>query len=441
MLSCRRSLCVLGMVVLVFGLAHSAETPPASSWVHWRGPGMQGHCDDNKVPLVWSEKQNLLWKTKLPGPGNSTPIIWGDRVFLTSSSSDGKSRQVVCINAIDGKVLWQQTASEGVPPGKTHNWNGYASASCTTDGARVYAFFGTPGLFCYDFEGKELWKHDFGVFTSEAGWGTAASPFLFEDLVIQNCDNDGARAMPGGKAGEAAPMALVALNKTTGKVVWSTPRNMGRGFSTPCLIPTVSGRIDLVLNGPLAVCGYDPRTGKELWRCERFDNKDQQKFGEPLPVFNAEAMFIASGRPGPCQAIRMPDSGNVTKTNVLWEEVRKGHRDVASPILVDGLVYATDMKGSLSCYDFKTGKELYTERLGNGTNKPLASPILVRGQLLWLLDDGTTIVQEPGPKFKVVGRNKLGDGNALDFGASPAVAAGKLYLRSQTHLYCIGEAK
>ena len=172
-----------------------------------------------RVPLNWSETENLLWKTKLPGKGNSTPIIWGERVFLTASSPNGKERLVLCVSTRDGKILWQQTATGDAPPEKTYSWNGYASASCVTDGKYVYAFFGTPGLFCYDFDGKLVWKHDFGVFTSAAGWGTAASPFLFEDLVIQNCDNDGRTALPKtAQDRKAAPMALVALDKKTGAV-------------------------------------------------------------------------------------------------------------------------------------------------------------------------------------------------------------------------------
>jgi len=434
----------LALLLLVIGssvLAENAPTPKSSlaNWAHWRGPSMQGYADDSRVPLTWSEKENVLWKTELPGAGNSTPIVWGDRIFLTAASKNGLERYVLCIRASDGKLLWKQTASAGVPGGKSHLWNGYASASCTTDGTHVYAFFGTPGLFCYDFEGKQVWQHQFGIFTSEAGWGTAASPFLWEDLVIQNCDNDGPKALPGGsKAEEAAPMALVALNKKTGKVEWSTPRNMGRGFSTPCLIPTAGGRIDLVLNGPRAVLGYDPKTGKELWRCERSSTGDSHLFGELLPVWNNEAMFIESGRPGPCQGIRLPDSGNVTRSHVIWNGVRRGHRDVASPILVDGLVYAADNKGVLSCIELKSGKELYNDRLGAG--KSLASPVLVRGKLLFVLDDGVTVVVEPGPKLQITGRNKL-DGGGLDFGASPAIVNDRLYLRSQSFLYCIGEKK
>jgi outer membrane protein assembly factor BamB len=435
----RRSL-ALGLLLLILGSSISAAGLPTTNWAHWRGPSMQGYSDDTKVPLTWGDTQNLVWKTKLPGTGNSTPIVWGDRIFLTASSSDGLERYVLCFRASDGKLLWQQTASRGIPPGKSHSWNGYASASCTTDGTHVYAFFGTPGLFCYDLEGKQVWHHSFGIFTSDADWGTAASPFLYEDLVIQNCDNDGPRALPAGKqSAEAAPEALVALNKRTGKVEWTTRRDMGRGFSTPCLIPTAGGRIDLVLNGPLAVVGYDPKTGTERWRCKRSAGGDQQRFGEPLPVFNSEALFIESGRPGPCQGLRLPGDGDVTSSHVLWTGARKGHRDVASPILVEGLVYAADNKGLLSCIDLKTGKELYTERIGNG--KALASPVLVCGKLLFVLDDGVTVVLEPGPKLQIAGRNKLGTGASLDFGASPAIANGRLYLRSQSFLYCIGETK
>jgi outer membrane protein assembly factor BamB len=433
---------LMALVFLTFGRAPAADKPTPPSWTHWRGPTMQGYSDDTRAPLTWSETENLLWKTRLPGAGNSTPIIWGDHVFLTTASNEGKRLQVVCLNAHDGRILWQQVASDGFTPDRTHAWNGYASPSCTTDGVFVYAFFGTPGLFCYDFQGKLIWKHQFGLFTNGQGWGTAASPFLFDDLIIQNCDNDGPKALPkGSKAGSTAPMALVALNKKTGEVVWTTPRDMGRGFSTPCLIPTVHGRVDLVLNGSTSACGYDPRTGKERWRCDRSDVKDQHKFGEPMPVFNSEGLFILSGRPGPCQAIRMPDSGIVTGAQVLWQGSRKDHRDVASPILVNGRIFCSDSKGILNAYDFKTGNQLFVGPINTGKNKSLASPVLVRGKVLWLLDDGVTVVQEPGPQLKVTGRNKLGEGNALDFGASPAIADGKLYLRSQTYLYCIGQAK
>jgi outer membrane protein assembly factor BamB len=435
---------VLPSFILLFAASASGAPPEKTdpaNWAQWRGPSGQGYSDDPRVPLTWSEKENVLWKTKLSGSGNSTPIVWGNRIFLTAAGPKGDERAVLCVAASDGKILWEKVASKGVPPGQTHEWNGYASASCTTDGTHVYAFFGTPGLFCYDFEGQLVWKHEFGVFTSQTGWGTAASPFLFEDLVIQNCDNDGARGLPRGSREEAAPAALVALDKSNGKVRWSTPRNQGRGFSTPRLIATANGRMDLVLNGPLGLWGYDPRSGKELWHCDRIDPQEQSMFGEPMPVSNGETIFVASGRPGICQVLRLPDAGDVTKSHVVWQGTRKPHRDVASPMLWEDLLYVMDRDGILSCLELKSGKELYTERLGGNKVAAVASPVAVRGKLLFLLSSGTTVVLEPGPKFKVTGRNTLGEGNPLDFAASPIVADGKLYLRSQTHLYCIGEKK
>jgi outer membrane protein assembly factor BamB len=356
---------------------------------------------------------------------------------LTAATKDGKEGYVLCVRKKDGKLLWKQVAFKGVKPGQTHQWNGYASASCATDGERVYAFFGTPGLFCYDVHGKRLWKHYFGVFTSV--WGTSASPFLYENLVIQNCDHDAPNGEPGrAKQSEPAPMALVALDKKTGTERWQTPRNQGRGFSTPRLITTPQGRIDLVLNSPNGVWAYNPRTGKEIWHCKR-QGRDGH-FGEPIPVSNGDTLFAPSGRPGPFQAIRLGGDGDVTRTHVVWQISRRGHRDVSSQILWDGLLYGADRMGMLTCYDSKNGKMLYNERITNN-GRSLGSPVAVRGKLLFVLDNGETAVIEPGRKLKIAGRNKLGDGRRLDFNASPAIADGRLFLRSQSYLYCIGEKK
>jgi outer membrane protein assembly factor BamB len=430
---------------LVLPLAAGADAPgkPSANWPQWRGPSGQGYVSDANVPLHWSETHNLLWKTKLPGAGHSTPILWGDRVFLTAASPRGADRYVLCFRAGAGKLLWQRTAATGVRPEGTHPWNGFASPSCVTDGSHVYAFFGTPGLFCYDRDGKLVWKHAFGTFTSKTGWGIGSSPVLVGDLVIQTCDTDGPDGLrAGADPKSAAPMALVALDKRSGKVRWTTRRDQGQGFSTPRLMRMADGRTDLVLNGPLGLWGYDPRTGKERWRCLRSAPGERARFGEPLPVNDEHMLFVLSGRPGPCQALRLPGSGDVTRSHVVWEKVRgRGRRDVASPILYQGRVYVADRNALLTCYDLKTGKELYAGRLGRTSAHVLASPVLVRGKLLFLLDEGTTVVVEPGPTPKVVARNKLGDGTSLDFGASPAVANGRLFLRSQSYLYCIGEKK
>ncbi|MFN4259342.1 MAG: PQQ-binding-like beta-propeller repeat protein [Gemmataceae bacterium] len=427
---------VLGTCWQEFGIAWSQEAGAALAWAQWRGPSGQGYSDDTKVPLSWSDTENLLWKTKLPGHGNSSPIVWGDRIFLTAASDGGQQRYVLCVSARDGKILWQRTAAQDVPLERTHGWNGYASASCAADGERVYAFFGTPGLFCYDFDGNLVWKHYFGICTTSNGWGSgAASPFLFEDLVIQNCDNDGPEGLPpGAKPEEAAPMAVVALDKLTGKVRWQTRRDQGKGWSTPLLVPMPSGRLDLVLNGPHGVWAYDPRTGQEIWHCERGKGDDKALFGEGMPPFNDTMLFVNSGRPGPMLAVRLGGTGNVTRSHVAWEVSRKGSRDVASPILWQDLLYLGDRYGMLSCYEAKTGKQLFKERCGS---RPFsASPVAVQGHLLYLMEDGVTFVVEPSKEFKIVRRNRLTDGS--EFRASPAIVDGKLYLRSQTHLYCIG---
>jgi outer membrane protein assembly factor BamB len=422
--------------VLWFGVATAAEPDAGkANWSQWRGPTGQGYSDDTRVPLIWGDKQNVLWKTELPGRGNSTPVIWGERIFLTCASNDGNERYVLCVRTTDGKLLWQQTASKGVPPGKTHAWNGFASSSCATDGTHVYAFFGTPGLFCYDLDGNLVWKHSFGTFTASTGWGTGASPFLFEDLVIQNCDNDGAASLPAGsKPEEAAPMALIALDKKTGKVRWQAERNQGKGWCTPVLIPSAQGRIDLVLNGPHGVWAYDPRSGKEVWHCERHKGMDQALFGEAMPVFDSNKLVILSGRPGPMIAVRLGGSGDVTKSHILWDIMRKTQRDVGSPILWKDLVYIGDRQGYIAAHDVKTGEMLFKERIGSKSFS--ASPVAVRDRLLFLMEDGMTVVVEPGRALKIAGRNSLTDPG--DFRASPAIADGRLYLRSQSNLYCIG---
>jgi outer membrane protein assembly factor BamB len=190
----------------------------------------------------------------------------------------------------------------------------------------------------------------------------------------------------------------------------------------------------LVLNSPQGVWAYNPRTGKEIWHCDR--KGDQARFGEPIPVVNGDTLFAPSGRPGPMQAIRLGGTGDVTKTHLRWQVKRKG-RDVSSQMVWADLLYSADRSGVLTVYDTKSGKIVYTGRL-SANGKSLASPVAVRGKLLWLLDNGETVVVEPGRTPKIVGRNKLGDGSELDFGASPAIVDGKIYIRSQSYLYCIG---
>jgi outer membrane protein assembly factor BamB len=378
--------------------------------------------------------ENLKWQTDLPGFGNSSPVVWGDRIFLTAATRTGSERYVLCFDRHTGKLLWQQTAAHNVPPEQIHAWNTHASATCVTDGERVYAFFGTPGVFCYDVSGKLVWKREIGKLGCSTGWGVgASSPILYGDLLIVNGDHGG----EGGQTDEKrrtnyGPSYLWAFDKRTGAVVWKTERNQGMGWSTPVVLDVPGGGHELVLNSPHGVYAYDPRTGRELWRAR--GRAAQELFGEITPVWDEERIYAFTGRPGPVTAIRRGGRGDVTKTHIVWQ-TRRGERDVSSPLLVDGLLYQVDRNGVLSCYDAKTGEKVYVHRVGG---RPCASLVYLRGTILLLSDDGTTHVFAPGRTFKSLHTNRLGVGD--EFRASPAVVDGQILIRSDRRLYCV-EAK
>ncbi len=443
---CRLTI-IIGLLALASVLPsaelRSADAKPeakaAAAWPNWRGPQQDGYSTDTRVPLDWANDKNLKWKIDLPGLGNSTPIIWGDRIFLTSATKDGGERYVLCVERSSGKVLWKETAAKDAAGERLHEWNTHASASCTTDGERVYAYFGNPGVFCYDFNGKLLWKQSLGKLGCSTGWGIgAASPCLFEDLVIVNGDHGGMGKQKdtprtGGRTEvDYGPSYLWAFNKKTGEVVWKTERNQGMSWGTPIVITTPKGRTELLLNSPHGVMGYDPKTGKELWRVT--GRGGQELFGEVMPVWGNGMIFAFTGRPGPAWAIRMDGSGDVSKTHLAWS-VRRGGRDVSSPIVVGDLLYGVDRQGVATCVETKSGNQVWRERLGG---EPCASFLHVRGKLLLLNERGTAYVLEPGRDYKLLHTNKLGEGDEF-FRASPAIVDGQMLIRSDRRLYCIAE--
>ncbi|HEY2413500.1 MAG TPA: PQQ-binding-like beta-propeller repeat protein [Pirellulaceae bacterium] len=401
-------------VALLFVGFLPALTHAESNWPRWRGPEQNGHSAETNLPVKWTAS-NVVWKTTLPGTGQSSPIIWGDRIFLTSALEKGAERVVFCVDRKSGKILWQQIAWKGQPE-KSHVMNGWASASCVTDGEVVVAFFGIGGLHAYTVEGKPLWSKDLGKF--ESPWGVAACPILVDNKVIQNCDAD-------------SEACLIAFEKRTGKEVWRTTRKDYRGWSTPIEIDT-GKRHELVLNGHEGVQAYDPATGREFWFC-----KSPVGRGEPTVTPAGDGLCIVNGlKGGEIYSVRPGGSGDVTETKMIWHTPRRGARDTPSPIVVGDYITVIDMDGTATCYSAKDGHIYWKDRL---EGKYSGSPIAAAGLIYFLNEDGKTTVIKPGPKLDVVAENQLPAAKEEIFRATLTPLGGQLFARSTTVLYCIGK--
>lgn len=383
-------------------------------WPQWRGAEGTGHSKESNLPVKW-DASSVVWKANLPGIGQSSPIIWGDRIFMTSALEGGKKRVVFCVDRKGGKILWEKEVWTGTPEA-SHAQNGYATATCATDGERVVAFFGKGGIHCFDLEGKEVWHRDLGDFPGP--WGTAASPIIVGDLVIQNCDAQGAGL-------------LLGLNKKTGKDVWRTPRTAPErgGWTTPVLLAS-GKKQELVLNGEKAVTGYDPETGKQLWFCKSFAGR-----GDPTVTPGNGLLFVVNGQPGDIYAVKPGGSGDVTSSHMAWHTPRKSGRDQPSPILVGNYLVVTSMSGITTCYEASTGKPLWNERIKGAYS---SSPIAANGLAYFQNEAGETTVLEPGPKMKVVAENTLGVKGEV-FRAALTPSNGQFFARSDKVLYCIGK--
>jgi outer membrane protein assembly factor BamB len=428
---------------LAVGSLRAAEPAPDARWPGWRGNG-QGVAPEAKVPLEWSDSKNVLWKAPLPGRGHSSPIVWGDRIFVTTAiegehvpgsprmkhpQPDGTdfrhpdamgddhrhTFKVLAVDGGDGKIVWERTAWEGVPVDSRHKKGSFASPTAATDGERVYAYFGTEGLYAYDFAGNLAWKFLPGVLGS-ASVGLGTSPVLYKDLVILVCDEEN---------GEKS--FVVALDRRTGKEVWRTPRKIELSWATPVIV-NANGRDELITSGNQANIAYDPATGRELWRMEGLKNN-----AVTTPVVGDGVVVISSGYPDKLSlAVKPGGSGDVTSA-ILWRYA-KGSAYVPSPILYGGYVYLLTDKGLVTCLDAKTGAVKY-----EGARPPvpatfMASPVAVDGRLLLMSQDGDTFVVKAGPEFAIERTNTLGE----PISASAAVAGGRLYIRGEKHLFAIG---
>jgi outer membrane protein assembly factor BamB len=381
------------------------------NWPQWRGPRGDGTSLEADVPTTWSSTQNVRWKTPIPGKGHSSPVVFNDRIFLTTCLEDSLDRQLLCLDRVTGKILWTKTVLKA-PLEQKHNLNSYASATPATDGKYVWvAFFERPviELVCYDFAGKEIYRKSPGEFHSVHGF--CSSPVLYKDMVILNCDQD-------------APADIVAYERETGKERWRAPRpNRTRSYCTP-LIRTLGGREQLMLSGTKCVASYDPNNGKELWR---IDGPTEQ-FVASL-VETKGIVFLTGGFPTfHLLGIDPTGSGNVTNTKVLWHDHR-GASYVPSPIAAGDYFFVVSDDGIASCWEAKTGKQMWKHRLGAHHS---ASPVSAGGNLYFTSDDGDTYVFKAGPEFKLVATNPVGE----QVRASPAVSAGEILIRGGENLYC-----
>ncbi len=397
---------------IVFCLA--ALVAQAGDSPQFRGPGGEGHSTETNLPVTWSETENIRWKTDIDGLGWSTPSIQGSQVWMTTATDEGKSLRVVCLDKDSGKILLNDEVFRHETPGSIHKKNSYASPSIVIDGDRIFAHFGKLGTACLDRAGKVLWKAELKY---NHRHGPAGSPVVFNNLLILACD--------GGDI-----QYVTALDKTTGTEVWRTSRDGAMAYSTPLLV-TINGQPQLISTGGEWAMGYEPATGKELWRFRY----PKGYSNVPRPVYGDGLVFLCSGYDKPAlYAVKPTGQGDVTESHMAWR-IERGAPLNPSPLLLGSDLYIVSDQGIAQCLDAKTGDTLWQKRLGGNFS---ASPLLADGRLYLLDELGTTYVVEPSrEEYKELAVNKL-PGRTL---ASIAAADGALFLRTDASLYRIQKAK
>jgi len=388
----------------------------AENWPGWRGPRGDGTSMEKNVPVRWSETKNVVWKVPIPGKGHASPIVWGRHIFVVTAIKEKKQRILLCLDRKNGKILWQRVVLES-PPERINSLNSYASSTPATDGQRVYvSFLDRDKMFVatYDFDGNKVWEVRPGVFSSMHGY--CSSPVIWKDKVIVNGDHDG-------------PSYIVALSRATGQTIWKTPRpNRTRSYCAP-IIRQIDGRNQMVLSGTMCVASYDPDTGEQHWL---IDGPTEQ-FVASI-VYNGELLFMTCGFPDRfIQAIRPDGRGNVTDTHVLWQKDRDCSY-VPSPIAFGPYFLLVADNGVATCFEAKTGKSCWRERLGPHYSASLVS---ANGLVYFLSDKGVMTVVKPGEELDIVARNELGENTY----ASPAISDGQIFLRGAKHIYCISTDK
>jgi outer membrane protein assembly factor BamB len=439
--SCTRLLRWLVLFILV-----AAVTPlalQADHWGSWRGPTENGMAETD-APTHFSDTENIKWKTPIPGKGHSSPVIWGDRIFLTTAITVGTPPpqaepkggagggagplvdhhfDILCIDRNSGKILWQKTAAVATPhEGYHRQYGSFASNSPVTDGEHVFAFFGSRGVYAYDLEGNLKWEKDFGVeMRMHLQFGEGIAVVLEGDTLLLTYDHTG-------------DSFLAALNKKTGEELWRAQRDEISNWAAP-LVVEHGGRKQVVVAATRKVRGYDFETGKLIWESAGLGMNTI-----PTPVQHGDMVLVMSGYRDPnLMAIRLGRTGDLTGTDaILWSETR-GTPYSASPLLHDGKLYVVTDRGFVSSFNAETGEPYYHQvRLPGGTNTFKASPVGAAGKIYLATEEGNVIVAKMGPEFEVIATNTLQD---QVFIASPAIVDGEMFLRGQSMLFCVSEKR
>jgi outer membrane protein assembly factor BamB len=434
-----------------------AATRPTTAPMHWpsfRGPNASGIADGQAPPLSWDEERalNIRWRVPVPGLGHSSPIVWGDKVFVTTAissqprpefrpgglrgdnvSSDRTEQewQLLAFEKATGKLLWQRTAHRGIPRGIRHLKSSFATATPATDGSRIVAMFGSEGLYCYDMDGTLIWKKDLGQ-VGHISYGFGSSPILFQGMVIVQADTN-------RDVKSATPASFIAaFDLADGRERWRVPREEdgGASFGSP-IVHQSGSRAQVITNGGTRVRSYDPANGKELWSISA-----PSDIVTPSPVASPDLIYVMSGNSGyqPIFAIRptavgdiTPKPGQDTNDFVAWSSTRGGSF-TPTPIVYGDYLYSMNVSGILGCYDAKTGQRQYLQRIQHGGSGFSSSPVAADGRLYFASEDGDVFVVKAGPAFELLATNTMSE----VIMASPAISGGLLFIRTLGHLVAIG---
>jgi outer membrane protein assembly factor BamB len=436
---------MLGVGAILMSLTDPAGAEAAlENWPAWRGPTLNGVALKGSPPVSWSETENVKWKVELPGAGSSTPVVWGDKIFIQTAipTAEESARpaepeaggrgprstptptvpykfNVLCLDRATGKTIWERTARESVPHEGHHPTGSYASYSPVTDGKLLWVSFASRGLHCYDVDGNHQWSRELIEMRSKLSFGEGSSPALAGDLIVVVMDHEG-------------DSKIAAFNKNTGDPVWETPREESTAWATPVPVD-VNGEMQIVTNATHRVRGYDAKSGELIWECG-----GQTMNTIPSPVVGFGNVYCTSGfRGSSLLAIKLGQSGDLSRSDAIAWEIHEGTPYVASPLLYDQRIYIlSSLNAILSSYDAVTGEPVYTDERLEGLRQVYASPVGADGRIYISDREGTTIVVRHADTFEVLATNQLDNG----FDASPVVVGDELFLKGSTHLYCIAES-